>query len=152
MTLIPPDKPVVLGRLLASVSALGYAGLIPFAVLAAALWLGPQEHLSFVRLALLSYGATIASFLGAIHWGLAMRDVGARRVAPYVWGVLPSLVAWGALLAPPVVGLLVMAMLLVVCFGVDRRTYPGYGLSHWLPMRLVLTLLASASCVLGAAA
>ena len=45
----------------------------------------------------------IASFLGAIHWGLAMRGPASPRaqIFPFVWGVVPSLLAWLALLAQP---------------------------------------------------
>lgn len=147
------DKAGAPGLLPMRVRALGYGGLIPFLALSAALWWGPKEYHAFVRLALLAYGATIASFLGAIHWGLAMLDARpGRSMLPYVWGVLPSLVAWAALLAPLNAGLLVMAALLWACLAVDWIAYRNYGLAHWLTMRFVLTLLASASCVLGALA
>ena len=52
---------------------LGVAGLLPFIAGAAAVWLvGPQDRLPAA--ALLAYAALIASFLGGIHWGLAMRE------------------------------------------------------------------------------
>ncbi len=54
---------------------LGYGGLVPFVGLAAAVWLAPPGDWPLASMALLAYGATIASFLGAIHWGgLVMRD------------------------------------------------------------------------------
>ena len=53
---------------------LGFGGLIPFVGLAAALWLAPAGGWPLAAMALLGYGATISSFLGAIHWGLSMRD------------------------------------------------------------------------------
>ena len=121
--------------------------------LSAARWWGGGDDQTLVRQALRSYGATIASFLGAIHWGLAMLDARPRRgMLPYAWGVLPSLVAWAALLAPVNAGLLVLAALLWVCLAVDWLAYRSHGLAHWLPMRFALTLVASASCVLGALA
>jgi hypothetical protein len=135
---------------------LGFGGLIPFVSLAAMLWVqwpgdgsagGPP-----LRMALLGYGATIASFLGAIHWGLAMRDGPAQPVPSLLWGVVPSLLAWPALLLAPTLGLLLIAALLWACFAVDRVLYPGYRLQAWLPMRLRLTMVASINCVAGAAA
>jgi len=48
----------------------GYAGLLPFVFLAVAIWVVEPGHRSLLGLALASYGAVIASFLGAIHWGL----------------------------------------------------------------------------------
>ena len=101
------------------------------------------------RKLLLAYGATIASFLGAIHWGLAMRS-GAPEPIAFLWGVAPSLVAWTALLQPTPWGLLLLAGLLLLCFGVDRRLYARHQLQGWLPMRLRLTLVACASCLAAA--
>lgn len=131
------------------VAALGYGGLLPFALLALAVGWNPGEGQAFYGFALLAYGAAIASFLGAIHWGLAMRD-GAPEPLAYLWGVAPSLVAWTALLLPTPWGLLLLTALLLLCFGVDRRLYPRHQLQGWLPMRLRLTLVACGSCLTAA--
>ena len=53
---------------------LGFGGLIPFVCLAVALWVARPGDWPLVRMSLLGYGATISSFLGAIHWGLVMRE------------------------------------------------------------------------------
>lgn len=131
------------------VALLGYGGLLPFCLLALAVCWPGGEGRAFYGFALLAYGATIASFLGAIHWGLAMRDR-TPEPATYLWGVAPSLVAWTALLQPTPWGLLLLAGLLLLCFGVDRRLYRRHQLQGWLPMRLRLTLVACASCVAAA--
>jgi Protein of unknown function (DUF3429) len=135
---------------------LGFGGLIPFVSLAVALWVRwPPEwsvHEPLVGTALLGYGATIASFLGAIHWGLVMRDGPVQHAPSLLWGVVPSLLAWLALLLGPATGLLLIAALLWACFVVDRVLYQRYRLQAWLPMRLQLTVVASISCVAGAAA
>ena len=132
---------------------LGFGGLVPFVGLAAALWLaGPGDHRQFASMALLGYGATIASFLGAIHWGLVMQEGPARPMTPLVWGVVPSLLGWVTLMLGPARGLVLIAALLWVCFAVDRIRYPRYQLQAWLPMRLGLTLVASGSCVVAALA
>ena len=51
-------------------TALGIAGLIPFAAGAALALL--SDDAAAARAALLAYGAVILSFLGAVHWGLAL--------------------------------------------------------------------------------
>ena len=130
---------------------LGFGGLIPFVGLAAALWVVGPGDLPPARMALLGYGATISSFLGAIHWGLVMREGPAQPVPSLLWGVVPSLLGWVALLLGHAPGLLLIAALLWACFAVDRVLYPRYQLQAWLPMRLRLTLVASASCLAGAA-
>lgn len=129
---------------------LGYAGLLPFVLLAAAIWVAEPGHRAFAGLALLGYGAAIASFLGAIHWGLVIREASQQSLALLGWGVMPSLLAWIAFMLSPSVGLLVIAAVLWACFAVDRVVYPRFQVQGWLPMRLALTCVASASCVAGA--
>lgn len=131
---------------------LGYAGLIPFVVLAAMVWWLPATDRTATAFALTAYAATISSFLGAIHWGLAMRDHTERtQTFHFAWGVVPSLLAWLALLLAPAAGLVLLAVLLGLCFAIDRATYAELRLQHWLSLRLQLTLVALASCLLAAA-
>ena len=125
---------------------LGYGGLLPFVGLAgASLWTGPTAR-PFFAFALVAYGSSILSFLGAIHWGLAMRNPNASQTGFLLWGVLPSLAAWLALMAGTALGLWVVVAGLWVCFAVDRQMYPKFELHRWLPMRLVLTTVATLSC------
>ena len=134
------------------VALLGYAGLLPFVALALAAWLAPAAYRARAAFALLAYGATIASFLGAIHWGLAMRGPLAPRTGPFVWGVFPSLVAWVALLMTLQQGLVTVALLLAICLAVDWRSYPAYGVGAWLTMRLHLTAVAALCLLAGSVA
>jgi hypothetical protein len=127
---------------------LGYAGLLPFVATAVCSHLG--DPLAAVALqALVAYAATIVSFLGGIHWGLAFLQE-AGRTARFLWGVTPSLLAWLACLMPASAGLLLLAAALVAALVVDRRVYPALGLQAWLPMRLHLTAVAVLSCLAGA--
>lgn len=129
---------------------LGYGGLLPFMGLALAIGFLPPTHHALAATALLAYSACILTFVGAIPWGLTMRDAAGPRTGMLVWGVVPSLVAWVALLLPTVWGLVLVATLLWACFAVDRVVYPRMGLRAWLPMRLRLTAVASVCCVVGA--
>ena len=135
-----------------AVNLLGYGGLIPFVLLASLAWLVDAELLPFVALALAAYAATIASFLGGVHWGIGFMKGNAAPRFHFVWGIAPSLVAWVALMMPAHAGLPLLGFVLVACQVVDHKTYPGAGLAQWLPMRLRLTAVATLSCVLGAAA
>ena len=58
---------------------LGLAGLIPFVLTAAVQWLPQPGWRMLAAMALLGYGAVIVSFLGGIHWGLAMRSASRER-------------------------------------------------------------------------
>lgn len=129
---------------------LAYGGLIPFVGLTLAVWVLAPTHHALAASALLKYSATIVSFLGAIYWGLTMRDASSPEAGMLAWGVTPSLTAWVALLLPTASGLLLVAALLWACFAVDRAVYPRFGIRAWLPMRLLLTVVASLSCVAAA--
>ena len=129
---------------------LGYGGLMPFVGLALLIWLVPPRIQPFVALALVAYGALIASFLGGVHWGTGFLMGEAAPHMQFVWGVVPSLLGWLALLLPVRAGLPLLALLLVTCYAVDRITYPAVGLGRWLPMRLQLTGVAVLSCTLAA--
>lgn len=131
---------------------LGYAGLVPFVGLAAVVWMARPGDWPFAGAALLGYGATIVSFLGAVHWGLVMRQGRAQPLPALLWGVMPSLLGWVALLLGGAQGLLLIAALLWACLAVDRALYPRYQLQAWLPMRLWLTLVSSSSCLAAAMA
>jgi hypothetical protein len=139
-----------------TITRLGYAGLIPFVLLAAFMWLVDAELLPFVAIALVGYAAAIASFLGGVHWGIgfvrSQSDSASTPRFHFIWGVVPSLVAWLALMMPASAALPLLGLLVVTCYVVDSKTYPAAGLSNWLPMRLRLTVVATASCLLGAAA
>ena len=133
---------------------LGYVGLLPFLVGAALVWLvgGNADAHAFATLMLSCYAAVVISFLGGLHWGLAMRqDPASVPTWLYAWGIVPSLVAWVAVVMPPYAGLVVHGVMLVTCYLVDRRTYPMLGAAPWLTLRFRLTVVASLSCFVGAA-
>jgi hypothetical protein len=129
---------------------LGYAGLIPFVAGAVLVWLVHPEAHPYAVLALATYASVILSFLGGIHWGVAFRQ---EQPDPRLlaWGVVPSLVAWVAVVMPPEAGLVVCGVMLAVCYAVDRRVYPLHGLTRWLTLRFRLSAVAALSCFLGAA-
>lgn len=134
---------------------LGYLGLVPFVmgVVLLAL-LGPetheQEH-AFVVDALSRYAAVIISFLAGIHWGLAMRGGAPRLDDRLTWGVVPSLIAWVAVLMPASAGLVVHGVTIVVCYLNDRKHYPSWGAAAWLTLRFRLSVVAALSCFMAAA-
>ena len=111
--------------------------------------MAPELH-AFVTAAMSAYAALIVSFLGGIHWGLAFRQ-SAPPASLFVWGVVPSLLAWVAVLMPPHAGLVLHGVLLVVCYLVDRRVYPVQGAAHWLTLRFRLSSVAALCCFLAAA-
>jgi len=139
------------------VAWLSYAGALPFVATALAIRLDPA-HAFLWAFALLAYGAVIASFVGALHWGVAMTVSGsdegsAQRLAVlYAWSVVPSVLAWAALLTHALFlgGTVWAATLLVLAFvahySLDRPLARAMNLPSWyLPLRLRLTLVACLS-------
>jgi hypothetical protein len=132
------------------VKQLGYAGLLPFLAGALLVWLVRADVHAYAALALSVYAALILSFLGGLHWGLAMRQARPSSAA-LVWGVVPSLVAWPAALMPPDAGLVVHGLMFIACYLVDRNLYPPQGVAGWLTLRFRLSAVAALACFLGAA-
>ena len=93
---------------------LGYLGLIPFVAGGALALFGDGAASALGLRAVIAYGAVIVSFVGAIHWGLALAG-GAPAGRLYVVSVLPSLVAWPALLVDARTGL---ALLIAAFVGI----------------------------------
>jgi Protein of unknown function (DUF3429) len=131
---------------------LGYAGLIPFVLLAALLWIVHVDLRPLLTIALTSYAGLIASFLGGIHWGIAAQRPQHEQRFHYIWGITPSLIAWLALIMPAYAGLPLLALLISICYLVDLKSYAAAGWSAWLPMRLKLTAVSAGSCLIGAGA
>ena len=135
----------------ASARALGVTGLIPFwaAALAAAFAAPPWD--ARASAALFLYGAVILSFLGAVHWGLALREAdGPARDRAFVASVIPALWAWFCAFAPGTwsfIGLIV-GFLLMLIYDWDRGR--AGALPAWYPgLRIWLTLGAVAALLLG---
>ncbi|MDH0863242.1 DUF3429 domain-containing protein [Mitsuaria sp. GD03876] len=128
---------------------LGYAGLIPFVLGAALVWLVREDAHPYVTDGLSRYAAVVISFLGAIHWGLGFRQT-VPSPAPFIWGVVPALLAWIASTMPAYAGLVIEGVLLIVCYVVDRRAYPALGASAWLTLRFRLSAVAALSCFIAA--
>jgi NADH:ubiquinone oxidoreductase subunit 6 (subunit J) len=133
----------------ATARALGYAGLLPFIASAAACWLTQGATKAFAQQALLTYGAVIVSFLGAVHWGVSLAQRSAATW-PYAWSITPSLLAWLALLLPFSSGTVLLSLALIACWLVDKQTLRSqvFGLAY-LQLRTHLTVVALLCIVAG---
>ncbi|MDH3407311.1 MAG: DUF3429 family protein [Gammaproteobacteria bacterium] len=129
----------------------GGGGLIPFVAGATGLWLAPPAWHAQILGALLSYAAIILSFIGAVHWGLALRE---RQNLPELWwrlglSVTPALIAWLVLMMPPLPAVGMLALLFGVTYLVDYSVLGGLApewyrqLRAWLSTGATLSLLAA---------
>jgi hypothetical protein len=129
---------------------LGHAGLAPFVLGAALVWIVNAEAHPYATLALAAYAALVIAFLGGIHWGLALRQ-SAPAASLFVWGAAPALLAWVAVMMPPRSGLVIDGALLIAGYLVDRKVYPVQGIARWLTLRFRLSAIAALCCFLAAA-
>lgn len=130
---------------------LGGAGLLPFAVLALASLVLRGSWGETAAQALLAYGASILSFLGGIRWGIAISRPGVPLWRELSLSVLPSLIAWAALLLPRGWGMGLLALALLAQFWLDlRATREGLAPAWYPSLRLPLTVGAAASVLVGA--
>jgi hypothetical protein len=136
-------------------SWLAYAGLLPFVLGALLAWLiGRADDLAphaFVVDALSRYGAVIVSFMAALHWGCGHAAAGAGR-GRFLARRGDGLLAWVAALMPAYAGLVLLGVLLLVQYGLDRRHYPLWQREGWLTLRFRCTLGAALCCFLAAGA
>lgn len=130
--------------------ALGYAGLLPFIAFSSAViagvTIGPVDPLA----ALIAYGACIASFLGGIAWGAAVERHGPGL--EYAWSVLPSLVAWAALLMPVTPALLTLMAAFAAALVQDFANLRTGRLPPWfwrLRVQLTLVVVVTLAVTLG---
>jgi Protein of unknown function (DUF3429) len=125
---------------------LSVGGLIPFAACAAVgLFMPDYKQLAFS--AHIQYGVVILSFLGAIHWGAALK---ADRFASaaLIWGVIPSLWAWVTFTFDATMQPLWLVGGLLTALAVDAIAFRRYGFPRWMmPIRLVATFGACASLI-----
>ena len=121
---------------------LGWAGLIPFGLAA----IGTQSGIDILILNGLlvgtTYGAVILSFLGAVHWGLAMQDD--RSPYWYVWSVTPALLGFVSLLIFDIeMRIIALIPLFGLAWSVDRWAANYSLIPNWY-MRLRNTLTTGA--------
>ncbi len=140
-----------------SAAWLGGLGALPFIGLAGATPYLDSAPRMFVVHALVAYGATILSFLGGIHWGLAIASQSKADHPEFrtrlILSVIPSLAAWVALLFPEDTGLLILAAAVAAMLWVDIRAAREGRAPQWYPkLRIPLTCVVVAALLFGASA
>lgn len=129
-------------------SFLGWAGLVPFGIAALGTHSGIDALVLYGFLGGTAYGAVILSFLGAVHWGLAMQDE--RSPYWYVWSITPALFGFASLLLFDVeMRIIALVPLFALTWSVDRQAANHGLIPNWY-MRLRSMLTAGALISLAA--
>lgn len=99
---------------------LAWAGLIPF--IATSVLGAFNVYPDFLLQVFLVYSAVILSFLGGIHWGLAMTENMPRPHGALLLCMLPPFVGWGAVaFIPEQAALIVLAGAYLLWLNYDLR-------------------------------
>jgi hypothetical protein len=131
---------------------LGWAGVIPFAALAALVAAGGGAGIDATAAlrAVVCYGVIILSFMGGVQWGLEM-ERGDGDGSGFVASVVPALLAFAVTFIDPAAALAVLAAGFMLLLVYDlRRVRAGIGPAWYGRLRMqlttavVLSLLAAA--------
>ena len=121
--------------------SLGYAGLIPFIVFSIGSW-SQLPMVSDSTYILIAYAAIILSFMGAIHWGVAMSNTEQHNGQYFIASVIPALSAWVALLIPNSYAIILLIIGFIVLILYDWSVEKPQRLPPWyIPMRNRLTVV-----------
>jgi hypothetical protein len=121
---------------------LGWAGVIPFALLTAASVLDIHPWSLDPTMALRAYGACILSFMGGAQWGVLLpRDKGRAPFSRYLVSVLPALLAFLCLLIPSTAALIGLIVGFLALLAYDLSTVrQGLAPRWYASLRVQLTL------------
>jgi hypothetical protein len=119
----------------------GLAGLLPFLACALLPLATDAAWHPLAQQALVAYGAVILTFVGAIHWGIAlMAPRHPASAACFGWSVVPALWGWLALFPSFIASLALLGAGFIVQLAVDYRAAGALGLPAWyLALRSLLT-------------
>ena len=131
---------------------LGYLGLIPFVISSMLIWLHPNQQLAFQSLSI--YATVILTFIGGVHWGIALQTIQNTGHTPnlskqFIFSVIPSLFAWIALLLLNEDALIILALGFVLFWWFEKSFYQDTIPSWYARLRTHLTVVASLSIIIG---
>ena len=127
---------------------LGYAGLMPFVACAFFILVFESSYQQLATKALLSYAAVIITFIGALHWARALLlNVVSDSVPLLIISVIPSLVAWVALLLNPTAAFVMLILSFIAMLIFDRIQWRF--LPWFLQLRMHLSLGAITCLIIG---
>ena len=132
---------------------LGYLGLIPFIVSSVLVWIPEYHHIATQSLT--TYAAVIVTFIGGVHWGIAMQTLNAidndhhSVSTQFIFSIIPSLVAWIAVVMNQSYSLLIIAICFVLFWYIEKVFF-NKTLKNWYrSLRTNLTFVATICIVIG---
>lgn len=137
----------------------GFFGLLPFVAGSLGVWILPPGWRDYALFIQAAYGAITLSFLGAVHWGLALAGTAAggdsRQAMSWNrlgWSVIPPLLGWAALMMTAVPGLILLilshfGLLMGDAAAIRNRQAPGWYLDLRRPLTAATILCLGLSLI-----
>ncbi len=140
-----------------SAGFLGVLGLIPFICLTC--WMVFKLDLGVeVSFLLRAYSAVILSFLGGVHWGIAIQNSllesrpSTKLSLHLTLSVIPSLLGWVGLFASELAGFCTIIVGFVLILAIDLRIAQISVMPEWYPrLRKPLTVIVVGCLVIASA-
>lgn len=130
---------------------LGYSGLIPFIISSALIWIPQYHQTAFESLSI--YSAIIVTFIGGVHWGIAVQltqqAIPSRVNSQFIFSVIPSLIAWVAIVFIQSYTLIILAISFVLFRLIEKLHYIQHLPAWYSQLRNHLTLVATLSIIVG---
>lgn len=127
---------------------LGYLGLLPFIISSLLVW-----NLKYQQYAIQSitiYAAVIVTFIGGVHWGLAMQAFNTSRKHDdryirnqFIFSVIPSLVAWLAVAFAQSYSLPIIAISFILFWYFEKSLFSETFDQQYSKLRNQLTIVAT---------
>jgi hypothetical protein len=135
-----------------SALVLGWLGVLPFVILAAAYIARETIPASVAAAALLLYGVVILSFMGGAQWGLAMTsETDTRaRARRFAISTLPALAAFAAWFLPVTYALAALAIGFLALLAYDIAVAPVWYPALRVQLTSAVVLCLGAAAVFGA--
>jgi uncharacterized membrane protein YhdT len=119
-------------------------GVTPFVILSVAVSMHVFADPKVIIQVLLTYAAVIVSFMGGIHWGIAVTRYGEKRhianllIFESIW---PTIIAWGALFYIEIhIQLLVLTLLYTFLWAIESLLYSNNLIPQWFfNLRCIIT-------------
>ena len=126
---------------------ISYLGLLPFIFSGISIWFFLDPWKSFIFLALINYTLIILTFVGAVHFGLAMY-LNNNQTRWYIWSVLPAIFVWISVMCGIGYDILILFFIIgfLLTFMIDKLSYKLQRVPLWylkLREKLTFTVILS---------
>jgi uncharacterized membrane protein len=124
---------------------------LPFIVSSALIWI-PLYHQTALE-SLSIYSALIVTFIGGVHWGIAVqltqKTNHSRTNNQFIISVAPSLIAWVTIVFIQPYALIILAISFVLFWLIEKLHYQQHLPAWYSQLRNHLTLVATLSIIFG---